>query len=702
MSVGSRWYPDNLVDANPPNSSDPTWFHRDISLNTPASVGTVSVALANALKLLANDPALAEEQAREILKAIPGNIQALLLLGSALRGQGKLVAALEILEPVAATQPKSAVAQFAYGLALAEAGDHGKAINALSRVVALDPNHATAWRALADQKKLAGDDRGADEAYIRQIQASVNDPQLLAAAAAITENKLAVAERLLRAFLKDYPTDVAAIRMLAEAGSRLGRYEDAENLLARCLELAPSFAAARHNYASILYRENKVHETLAQVELLLKSDPDNPSYRALNAAAMGLIGEYARTIEIYEDLLKSHPDRAKTWMSCGHAYKALGRSEQCITAYRKTIELMPSLGEAYWSLANLKTFRFTDEDLAAMRAQLARGDLADEDRYHLEFALGKALEDAAQFASSFEHYEAGNALRRAGANYDSGEFAEHVRRLKTQFTPEFLRDQAGTGCQAPDPIFIVGLPRAGSTLIEQILSSHSVIEGTMELPDIISIARRLGGKKRRGEASAYPSILSTLERQTFAELGEEYLKRTRIHRKLGRPFFIDKMPNNFVHVGLIHLILPNAKIIDARRHPMGCCFSCFKQHFARGQNFTYGLDDIGKYYVHYVELMAHYDAVLPGRVHRVIYEQLVADPEREVRRLLDYCGLPFEDGCLRFYENDRAVRTASSEQVRQPIFTDSVDHWQNYKPWLGPLETALGPVLELYPQVPVF
>ena len=257
MSVGSRWYPDNLVDANPPNSSDPTWFHRDISLNTPASVGTVSVALANALKLLANDPALAEEQAREILKAIPGNIQALLLLGSALRGQGKLVAALEILEPVAATQPKSAVAQFAYGLALAEAGDHGKAINALSRVVALDPNHATAWRALADQKKLAGDDRGADEAYIRHIQASVNDPQLLAAAAAITENKLAVAERLLRAFLKDYPTDVAAIRMLAEAGSRLGRYEDAENLLARCLELAPSFAAARHNYASILYRENK-------------------------------------------------------------------------------------------------------------------------------------------------------------------------------------------------------------------------------------------------------------------------------------------------------------------------------------------------------------------------------------------------------------------------------------------------------------
>ncbi len=665
-------------------------------------VGTVAAALANTAKLMAAEPALAEAQAREILKIVPTNGQAMLLLGTALRAQGKLQAAIGVLKPLATNLPNSAATQFEYGVVLCDSGDIAMAIDVLTRVVALDPKHASAWRALGDQKMLAGDDQGAHEAYDRHIQASVNDPQLLAAAAELCQNKLAVAERLLRSFLKENPTDVAAIRMLAEAGSRLGRYEDAEHLLARCIELAPSFTAARHNYASVLYRQNKPLQAIAEADILLKSDPRNPGYRALKAAALGQIGEYADAIQIYKDLLKTHPGQPKAWMSYGHALKALGHYDQCVDAYHKSIALLPNLGEAYWSLANLKRFRFTDDDVSAMRVQLARGDLGDEDRYHLEFALGKALEDAGQFARSFEHYETGNALRRAGANYDANEFAEHVQRLKAQFTPAFLQDHAGAGCETPDPIFIVGLPRAGSTLIEQILSSHSAIEGTMELPDIIAIARRLGGKKRQGEASAYPSVLGTLDRDTFTALGEEYLERTRIYRKLGRPFFIDKMPNNFVHVGLIHLILPNAKIIDARRHPLGCCFSCFKQHFARGQAFTYSLDDIGKYYVHYVELMAHYDAVLPGRVHRVIYEQLVADPEREVRRLLDYCGLPFEDGCLRFYENDRAVRTASSEQVRQPIFKDSVEHWQNYKPWLGPLEAALGPVLESYPEVPLF
>ncbi len=663
-------------------------------------VGTLSAALANAAKLLATRPALAEKQAREILKAVPGHGEAVLLLCAALREQGKTAEALGILEPLAAATPRSAELHFEYGLALADAGESSKAIEALTRCVMLKPKHASAWRVLGDQKKLAGNDRGADEAYARHIQASVNDPQLLAAADALYENRLAVAERLLRAFLKENPTDVTAIRMLAEAGSRLGRYEDAEHLLARCIELAPSFTAARHNYASVLYRQNKPSEAIAQADILLKSDPRNPGYRALKSAALGQIGEYAQAIEIYEDLLKNHPGQPKAWMSYGHTLKALGRREQSIAAYRKSIALLPSLGEAYWSLANLKTFRFTDQDVAAMRMQLARTDLAEEDRYHLDFALGKALEDAGEFADSFRHYETGNALRRAGAAYDAGEFAEHVQRLKAHFTPEFLREHEGVGAGAADPIFIVGLPRSGSTLLEQILSSHSAIEGTMELPDVIAIARRLGGKKRHGEASAYPSVLSSLERKNFAELGEEYLERTRIHRKLGRPFFIDKMPNNFVHVGLIHLILPNAKIIDARRHPLGCCFSCFKQHFARGQAFTYSLGDIGRYYASYVELMAHYDAVLPGRVHRVIYEQLIADPEHEVRRLLDYCGLPFEEGCLRFYENDRAVRTASSEQVRQPIFKDAVEHWQNYEAWLGPLQSALGPVLESYPDAP--
>ncbi|HEV2561749.1 MAG TPA: sulfotransferase [Rhizomicrobium sp.] len=669
---------------------------------SPEPTGPLPAALANAARLLAVNPPLAEEQLREILKVVPDNGPAFLLLGAALRAQGKLIAALEILEPLAGLQPKSAPVQFEYGLALADAGHGRKAIAALARVVALEPKHTSAWRVLGDQKTLGGDESGADEAYSRHIQASVNDPRLLEAAAALYENKLAIAERLLRAFLKENPTDVSAIRMLAEAGTRLGRYEDAEHLLERCLELAPSFGPARHNYASVLYRHNKPEEALVQAEILLKSDARNPGYRALKAAALSHLGEYEKAVHCYQTLLKEFPDQPKVWMSYGHSLKTLGKQSEAIAAYRRSIALRSSLGESYWSLANLKIFRFSDDDVAAMRAQLERGDLADEERYHFEFAIAKALEDLGDYAQSFEHYRKANALRRATVAYDASETTEQVRRLKAQFTPEFFSERIGAGCAAPDPIFIVGLPRSGSTLIEQILSSHSQVEGTMELHDIGFLARRLGGRKRKADIPAYPEALAGLPLEEFKALGEEYLARTRIHRKLGRPYFIDKMPNNFLHTGLIHLMLPNAKIIDARRHPLGCCLSCFKQHFARGQSFTYNFEDLGRYYADYVELMAHYDSALPGRVHRVFYEDMVAEPEVEVRRLLTYCGLPFEEQTLRFYENERAVRTASSEQVRKPIFTDAVEHWQNFEPWLDPLKTALGPVLSAYPGTPTF
>ena len=335
-----------------------------------------------------------------------------------------------------------------------------------------------------------------------------------------------------------------------------------------------------------------------------------------------------------------------------------------------------------------------------MQAQLDRSDISEEDRFHLEFALGKALEDVASYADAFKHYASGNALRKMGMAYDAEETTRHLHRSRALFTPEFFATRKDYGAPATDPIFILGLPRSGSTLIEQILASHSAIEGTMELPDIPAIAKRLGARRRSDEASAYPEVLEDLSAGDCYALGEEFLERTRHQRKLGRPFFIDKMPNNFAHVGLIHLILPNARIIDARRHPLGCCFSGFKQHFARGQGFTYDLVDLGRYYSDYVALMAHFDAVLPGRIHRVIYERMVADPETEVRALLDYCGLPFEAACLKFHENERAVRTASSEQVRRPINTDGLDQWRNFEPWLDPLKAALGPVLAAYPDPP--
>jgi hypothetical protein len=336
-----------------------------------------------------------------------------------------------------------------------------------------------------------------------------------------------------------------------------------------------------------------------------------------------------------------------------------------------------------------------------MRQQLARTDLTDDDRLHLEFAIGKALEDTGEYPASFQHYARGNVLRRAQLRYSAGETSARVRRARALYTPDFFAARASMGCPARDPIFVVGLPRAGSTLIEQILSSHSQIEGTMELPEVTSITRALRQQGDAGSAAPYHDALAALDADALRALGKQYLAHTRIQRKTSAPLFIDKMPNNFMHVGLIHLILPNAKIIDARRHPLACCFSAFKQHFARGQSFSYSLDDLGRYYRDYVALMAHFDAVLPGRVHRVFYERMVDDTEAEVRRLLAYCGVPFEEACLRFYQNQRPVRTASSEQVRQPIYRDGVDHWRHYASWLDPLASALGPVLERYPDVPV-
>jgi tetratricopeptide (TPR) repeat protein len=668
---------------------------------TSDPVGTLQTALAHAARLLADRPAMAEAQAREILKVMPGQADAMLLLAAALRGQGDAAGARAVIEPLAAARPQWAPAQLELGLAQAAMGESRPAIATLRQAVRIDPELSHGWRELADLLSLVGDTRGSEDARARHLKASVSDPALLEAAVALVDNRLAVAERLLRAFLKRHPTDAAAIRMLAEVGGRIGQYDEAELLLERCLELAPGFTAARQNYANVLHRQNKAVEAIAQAEILLAQSPANPGYRSLKAAALTRIGDFDQAIALYESVLKAHPDQPKAWMSYGHALKTVGRQDDSVAAYRRAVALKPGLGEAWWSLANLKTVRFEEAEIALMQAELAGDGLDGEDRFHLHFALGKALEDQARWPASFDHYLQGNALRRAALDYDAGETTERMRRAKALFTPGFFAARAGQGSDAPDPIFIVGLPRAGSTLIEQILASHSMVEGTMELPDIIAIARRLSGRKRRNDASAYPEVLADLDASALRALGEEYLERTRVQRKTGKPFFIDKMPNNFAHLGLIHLILPRARVIDARRHPLGCCFSGFKQHFARGQGFTYGLEDIGLYYRDYVELMAHFDAVLPGRVHRVLHEDMVADPEGQVRALLVHCGLEFEDACLRFHETDRAVRTASSEQVRRPINAEGVEHWRHYEPWLGPLKEALGPVLDAYPDTPL-
>lgn len=631
-------------------------------------IGTVEVALVHATRLLDSDPRAALNQAAEILKVIPDQPDAL-----ALRG-----------------------------LALGRLGSGDESLEALRRAVHLKPELPDAWRGLADHYSALEMREAADEAFAQHLRHSTRDPKLMVPALALSENRIPDAEALLREHLRHYPTDVAAIRMLAEVAARIGRIADSETLLRRCLELAPGFKVARQNYAMMLHRANKPEAALREAQTLLAEDPTNPGLRNLKAAILGRIGEFEKSIAQYKAVLTDYPQQPRIWMSLGHALKTAGQNAESIEAYRRCIELTPRFGEVWWSLANLKTYRFSSDDIATMRAQLARTDLINDDRFHFNFALGKALEDAAEYEESFAAYARGNALRRKLIRYDPGDNEAHVERSKKLFTREFFAARGDMGCSASDPIFVVGLPRAGSTLIEQILATHSQVEGTQELPDVTMIARIIGRRTTRTEGSAYPRALARFTADELRVFGEQYLAQTRIHRKTDRPRFIDKMPNNFAHVGLIHLMLPNSRIIDARRHPLGCCFSCFKQHFARGQNFTYDLAELGRYYSDYVELMDHFDTVLPGRVHRVFYENMVEDTEGEVRRLLEYCGLPFEEGVLRFHENQRAVRTASSEQVRRPIFRDGMEQWRHYEPWLDPLKKALGAVLKKYPGVPQF
>ena len=569
----------------------------------------------------------------------------------------------------------------------------------LEALLATDRNNAEGWRLLGNALRRLGRADDAAAAETEAVRATAYEPEMIAIARAMTANDLPRAEALLRARLKAQPFCVASIRLMAELAVRVGRPRDCETLLRRALELAPGFAAARANLASLLYRQNRFAEAVAELDVVLDSGEANPASRNLMAVALGRIGDYDEALRLYEQLTPDFPDHPKLWMSYGHILKTVGRQEDSVAAYRRALASKPDFGEVWWSLANLKTVRFGADDVAVMEQALA-GELDPDDRLHLHFALGKAYGDAGDAEQSFRHYAAGNALRKAAQDYDPDAVTAQVDGMIATLTPAFLAARAGWGDPAPDPIFILGLPRAGSTLVEQILACHSAIEGTMELPDIPFLAAR-EARARDLLPRDWPAAAAAMDRSQLAALGAEFLERTRIQRKTGKPFYIDKLPNNWAYAGLIHLILPNAKIVDARRHPLGCCLSGFKQHFAVGQPFTYDLGDVGRYYADYVELMAHFDANLPSRVHRVIYERMVAEPEAEVRRLLDHCGLPFEESCLRFYENDRAVRTASSEQVRQPIFTDAADHWRNFEPWLGPLKAALGPALDAYPAPPV-
>ena len=562
----------------------------------------------------------------------------------------------------------------------------GEFIEALREATRHDPADPDRWRALADACFRAGLSVEADAAYQRATLVSVNDPVLREAALALASNRLDIAERLIKPHLKAHPADVAAIRMLAELAARIGRLDDAEALLTRAIELAPGFLAARQNMAMLHLRKYRLAQALAEAQSLLEVEPENPAFINLEGVALARIGDYADASLRFEAVLKQRPRSSRIWLSYGHSLKTVGRSAESVGAYRRAIEFQPTLGEAWWSLANLKSIRFGASDIEAMEQALRTGSrLTDDDRLHLHFALGKAHEDACSPEPAYRHYAAGNAIRAKQLHYDPGPVEALVAAAIERLDVSFFAARQGQGDPAADPIFIVGMPRSGSTLVEQILASHSTVEGTHELPDMEMLARSLGPID-----AGHIDALFRCEPRQLATLGAAYLKSTRVYRKTGRSLFIDKMPNNWAFVPMIRLILPNARIVDARRGAMACCFSNFKQHFARGQAFSYRLDHLARYYKAYVRFMSHIDRVLPGAVHRVSHEDMVADTDAQIRLLLQSLGLPFEPACVRFWETERAVQTASSEQVRRPIFRDGVDQWRDFDPFLGELRAGLG------------
>jgi tetratricopeptide (TPR) repeat protein len=509
-----------------------------------------------------------------------------------------------------------------------------------------------------------------------------------------------LAAKILREYLNDRPNDAAALRLLAETLLRQGHVAEAESQLERCVALAPEFLSSRYCYADTLLKAHKREAAMAEIAVLLAREPRNPMFRMLKATALESREDYAGSCAVWRELVEDYPDRPNCWMRYGHALRGMGARDACIAAYRAVIALDPLFGGSYWSLADLKDFRFSESDIVQMETVLARTDLSTEDRSLLHFALGKAYSDIAEYEKSISSYAKGNALRRLGIKYNPDSFTQYVARCKRVFTRDFFHHRQGFGCVRGDPIFLVGMTRSGSTLVEQILASHAQIEGTRELSELASITRRL--QPEMASAEDYPAILEKLEPAQSEALGELYLESVRPHRKFDRPHFTDKMGSNYAHIGLIHLVLPNARIVDIRRHPMACGFSNFTQCYAHGQHFSFRLSEMGRIYRDYVDLMAHFDRVLPGKVYRVFYENLVDDPEAEIRRLLEFLRLPFEAACLQFHNTQRVVATSSSEQVRQPIYRQSMETWRNFEPWLEPLRTALGSVLDAYPDVPEF
>ena len=639
---------------------------------------------------------VALEQLDRLLVDDADNQEALYMAAVCERYQRHFDNALDRLQKLKAVAPEHGRAHQEEGHAYRDMGDIDNALQAYARACRFNPALKASWQAQLDILRRQGREREAIQVQAQLERLAEVPAPLIGVMDLIAQGRLLKAEEICRQFLKKVPHHVEAMRLLADIGIRLGVLDDAELLLEGARKLDPDNAQVRLDYIQVLRKRQKFERAQEEARRLLDTSPDNPQFKSLFAVECMQTGDFDLAIRYFDEILAQLPGDPVTLTSKGHAFKTKGQYEPAVASYREATASYPQYGEAYYSLANLKVYSFSDDEIRNLHAQEKNPNLSHSDRIYFCFALGKAYEDKQDFEQAFKYYERGNRLKKSLSRYSAEQMTEELAAQRRVCTAGFFAERDGGGHDAPDPIFIVGLPRAGSTLLEQILSSHSDVDGTLELPNILSLSQRLRRRGREGSKRGYPQNLADLSADELEAFGREFIDDTQIHRQ-GAAFFIDKMPNNFRHIGLIHLILPNAKIIDARRHPMACCFSGFKQLFAEGQEFTYDLSDIGHYYADYVELMDHWDDVLPGKILRVQYEDVVADLEPQVRRILDYCGLPFEQGCVDYHETDRAVRTPSSEQVRRPIFKSGLDQWRNFEPWLDPLKDALGPVLERYP-----
>lgn len=632
-----------------------------------------------------------------LLSPFPPNRSALYLQAMNLRSSNRVDEALAVLERLQQLHPDYSRVYEERGLCYVALNDVPQALDAFLRAVHINAALPTSWQMLHTLYERMGDAENA--ARIAQRLATLRGlaPEIIQAASLFADGELVPAERVLRRYLARQGEHIEAVRLLGRVCIARGLRDDAEVLLRSVVQRVPGYRAARADYARALLDQHDYLRSREEIQQLLELDPDNRAYLRLYGEACIRQGDYEPGINLYRRLLgHAQPGRESSELQLWIAFalRAQGRSE-AIQGYRAAIAALPDSGEAWWSLANLKTYRFSAEDIARMRSAEAAPTTSFVDRYHLCFALGKALEDEKNYADSWAYYERGNALKLAEVRYQPQLAEAHVRLTKRVCTREFFESRKGWGVADQDPIFILGLTRSGSTLIEQILASHSQVEGTQELADIQRSVRELRGRADP-ENPRYPGVLTELGPEDFRRFGERFMADTRIYRQGPRPFFIDKLPDNFRDIGLIHLMLPNAKIIDARREPMACCFGNLKQLYSGGQEFSYSIDGMAHYYRNYLELMRHWNEALPGCILTVQHEDVVENLEGTVRRILDFCGLCFEPACLKFYETVRHVRTASSEQVRQPISREGIDQWRNYEPWLGRLKEGLGDAVTTY------